>query len=223
MPRTSPHPTTEACQALPLDTNAVMHPAAAALRDARRRGAEGAVEVGLRTSWTGRGAAAPWAWVDIAVRLDQGPAPGADVLLHYAADHADHPTGRRVQRVAVAAVPCHFGGVRWAWICPATGRNARFLYLPCGGTRFLSRRAYRLRWASTCSTPLEKSHLRLRRLARKLDGEYQGFTYEPPPKPKRMRWATYDRLAAAWEAAARRHDAAWSAGARRTLRRLGAG
>jgi hypothetical protein len=169
MPRTSPHPTTEGCQALALDINAVMAAAAAALRDARQRGAEdGAVEIGGRLRWTRPGAAKPWAWVEIAVRLDQGPAPVADVLLHYDADHAGYPTGRRVQRATAVAVPCHFGGMRWYWICPATGRHVWHLYLPNGGTRFLSRGAYRLRWASTCATPLDRSHMRMARIAAKL-------------------------------------------------------
>jgi hypothetical protein len=218
MPRTSPYPTAEGCQSLALDINAVMRPAAAARRRAEAEG--GAMVIGGRQTWTRGGA--PWAWVDIAVQLAPGPAPVADATLRYSADHADHPTGRRVQRVAVATVPCHFGGVRWHWICPETGRNVRYLYLPNGGTRFLSRGAYKLRWASTCATALEKSHMRLARLAAKLGAEYQGFTREPPPKPKWMRWATYDRLAAEWEAAAGRHDTAWLAGARRTLARVGA-
>jgi hypothetical protein len=42
-----------------LDINRVMHPVADALRDARRSGAEGAVEAGQRLGWARRGAAAP--------------------------------------------------------------------------------------------------------------------------------------------------------------------
>jgi hypothetical protein len=228
MPRTSPHPTAEACQSLALDINEIMRPAAAARRDARRRAeAEGtpepALELGARTRWRRRGSAQLWAWTEIAVRVEPGPAPVASATLRYSADHIDHPTGRRTQRVAVAAVPCHLGGVRWHWICPETGRHVRFLYLPNGGTRFLSRAAYKLRWASTCCTRLDRSHRRLARIAKKLGTEYQGFTYAPPDKPPWMRWRTYDRLAAAWEAAAGRHDAAWMAGAGRTLRRFGIG
>jgi hypothetical protein len=93
------------------------------------------------------------------------------------------------------------------------------LALPCGGARSLSRYAYKLRWATTCSTDLEKSHMRLARLAAKLGAEYAGFTREPPPRPRQMRWWTYERLAAQWEAAAARHDGAWLAGVGRTLRR----
>jgi hypothetical protein len=228
MPRTSPYPTAEGCQSLVLNINEIMRPAAAARRDARRRAeAEGtpepALELGARTRWRRRGSAQPWAWAEIAVRVEPGPEPVASATLRYSADHYDRPTGLRVQRVAVASVPCHLGGVRWLWICPATGRHVRHLYLPCGGVQFLSRAAYRLRWASTCATALDRSHRRLARLAAKLGGEYQGFTHQPPDKPPWMRWRTYERLAAQWEAAAGRHDAAWMAGAGRTLRRFGIG
>jgi hypothetical protein len=218
MPRTSPHPTAEGCQSLALDINEVMRQAAGARRQAETEG--DAVVLGMRMRWVRR-SGAPWAWVDVTVRVEPGPAPVANAILHYSADHYDRPTGLREQQVAIASVPCRFGGVRWHWICPETGRHVRFLHLPNGGTRFLSRGAYKLRWASTCATPLERSHRRLARLAAKLGDEYQGFTHAPPDKPKWMRWATYARLAAAWEAAAGRHDAAWLAGAGRTLRGLG--
>jgi hypothetical protein len=116
-----------------------------------------------------------------------------------------------VQRVELTRLACGFGRGQWFWLCPATGRRVRLLYLPNGGTRFLSRAAYGLRWLTTCSTPLAKSHMRLARIAKKLGAEYRGFTREPPPRPKWMRWWTYERLAAEWRAASGEHDAVWYA------------
>jgi hypothetical protein len=73
--------------------------------------------------------------------------------------HVSRSTGPQVQRVAIVGEPCHFGGAQWFWLCPATGRRVRNLYLPNGGTRFLSRDAYSLRWPTTCSTAGEEPHL----------------------------------------------------------------
>jgi hypothetical protein len=156
--------------------------------------------------------------VDVAILLDQTP-PVA--VLSYEVDHVGRPTGPRVQRVDLVPVPWGFGGVRWHWVCPETGRLARKLYLPAGATRFLSRHAYGFTWRTHHTSPLARSHARLARIAKKLGAEYRAFTKEPPPRPKWMRWWTYERLVAEWEAAAGRHDAVWCAGAERILRRIG--
>jgi hypothetical protein len=213
MPRPSPYPTAEACGSLRLDINLVMRRVA----DARRQGVEGMVAVEQRMGWARRGEDEPWAWVNVLV---EAWPDSADATLRFDIDHVSRSTGPQVQRVGIASVPCNYGGVRWHWVCPATGRHVRGLYLPNGGTRFLSRAAYKLRWLTTCSTKLAKSHIRLERIAKKLGAEYRGFTHEPPPRPKWMRWWTYERLAAEWRAAAARHDAVWYAGAERTLARI---
>jgi hypothetical protein len=179
MPRASPYPTAEGCGSLVLDINRVMRP----VRDARRAGASPAVE--HRMHWTRRSEAEPWATVDIAVLAHQDPAV---VVLKFDIDHLTRPTGPQVQRVRIVSEPCGFGGVRWYWLRPATGRRVRTLFLPNGGTRFLSRDAYKLRWLTTCSTPLAKSHMRLARIAKKLDAEYRSFSRTPPPRLKWMRW-----------------------------------
>jgi hypothetical protein len=211
MPRTSPNPTDVGCGSLVLDINRVMRP----VMEARRKGAEGAWAVGQRIGWTAAGEDEPWAEVDILVEAQPDR---ADAILRYDIDQASRPTGPQVQRIRIVGEPCHFGGVQWFWICPATGRRVRNLYLPNGGALFLSRDAYKLRWLTTCSTELEKSHMRMARIAKKLGAEYQGFSRTPPPRPKWMRWWTYDRLVAEWEAAAGRHDAVWYSGAERRLR-----
>jgi hypothetical protein len=213
MPRTSPYPTAEACGSLRLDINQVMDRVA----EERRAGAAGMLEFGQRMGWARCGEAEPWAWVEVHVEAHQDH---ASATLRFDIDHISRPTGPQVQRIGIVSVRCGFGGLRWHWVCPATGRNVRYLYLPNGGTQFLSRAAYKLRWQTTCSTKLAKSHLRLARIAKKLGAEYRGFSHEPPPRPKWMRWWTYERLAAEWRAAAGRHDGIWYAGAAQTLRRI---
>jgi hypothetical protein len=92
MPRTSPHPTAEGCGSLVLDINPVMR----RVTEARRAGAEGAVEV--RRNWTDAGEDEPWAEVDILV---EAQADRADAILRYDIDHISRPTGPQVQRVRI--------------------------------------------------------------------------------------------------------------------------
>ena len=46
----------------------------------------------------------------------------------------------RDYRVWLEAWPCHYGGRRWWWICPVSGRRATKLLLPPGATVFAHRR-----------------------------------------------------------------------------------
>lgn len=95
------------------------------------------------------------------------------------------------------------------------------LYLPNGAHRFASRRAYGLAYASQRRSRTDVGHDRLRRLYRKLGGKYNHFEQPPPPKPKWMRWQTYDRLRAEIAAAEDAHNAVFIAGAARLLTRWG--
>src|SRR5271166_1862906 len=46
--------------------------------------------------------------------------------------------------IGLTTTPQPFGGRRWWFICPRTGRRAAKLYLPAGALIFASRQAYRL-------------------------------------------------------------------------------
>jgi hypothetical protein len=208
-------PTAEGCGSLVLNINELMRPIAAA----RRRDAEGPPAVGHRVRWTRQGEAEPWAEVDVAVLAQP---TRAEAVLRFDIAHLSRSTGPQVQHVEIAAAPCPFGGQRWYWVCPQTGRWAQKLYLPNGGRRFLSRQAYGLMWRSQRVTALERSHARLARIARRLGWEYDSPDDGPPPKPKWMRWRTYDRLVAEWDAAVALHRALWLGGAARLLRRRAA-
>jgi hypothetical protein len=149
--------------------------------------------------WTRHGATEPCATVEcrLALRSNAGVA-----WLRYDVDHFSRRTGRQEQRLTLATTACRFGGVRWWWICPATGWRVRKLYLPNGGTRFLSRGpgAYMLAYTSQRQTWMDRSLARSRRLCRRLGADYYGAGGFWPPKPKGMRWRTYhaicDRLEA---------------------------
>lgn len=114
------------------------------------------------------------------------------VELLYRIDHYSRDTGEQSQQVQVNWTPCRFGGRRWWWICPRTGRRVAKLYLPNGGIHFLSRRAYGLTYQSTRETPIDRAHRRAARLYRKLGASYDGPCSEWPDKPKGMHWRTYN-------------------------------
>jgi hypothetical protein len=76
---------------------------------------------------------------------------------------ADYAVTRRGERVPVllsiglVSSPQPFGGRRWWWICPITGRRAAKLYKPPGGDRFASRQAWGLAYRSQRETPFDRA------------------------------------------------------------------
>jgi hypothetical protein len=98
---------------------------------------------------------------------------GGLAWLRYDVDHFSRRTGPQDHRITLATTACRFGGVRWWWICPATGRRVRKLYLPNGGMRFLSRGpgAYRLAYDSQRQGRMDQAHSRNRRLYQRLGAD----------------------------------------------------
>ncbi len=62
-----------------------------------------------------------------------------------------------------------------------------------------------------------RAHRRVARIHRRLGVDYGSRCDPLPPKPPRMRWATYARLAAQRTAADEVFNAAWLAGAARII------
>lgn len=58
------------------------------------------------------------------------------------------PARWAVQQLQLTSTQPHFGGGRWWFLCPATGRRARCLYLAPGARQFLSRQALGLSYRS---------------------------------------------------------------------------
>jgi hypothetical protein len=74
----------------------------------------------------------------VTLRLNLGTASGT-AWLQYEFNHLSCPTGPQDYTVRLLTTSCRFGGLRWWWVCPQTGQRVAKLYLPNGGTRFLSR------------------------------------------------------------------------------------
>jgi hypothetical protein len=137
------------------------------------------------------------------------------VRLHYNAN--GKPEDYRVQLVASH---CNYGGVRWWWVCPVSGRRAVKLYLPPGATVFAARQTYRLPYRSQREAPIDRTHARQRRLYSKLGGEYDHYEQPPPARPTGMHRKTYERLKADLYAAMEAHERVFDAGASAIMARI---
>lgn len=103
------------------------------------------------------------------------------------------------QHFPLQAEPCRFGGQRWFARCPVTGRRAAKLY-SLGGAGFHARARYGCVAYRTQRAPTAFDRVLMRRdriLFQRLNGDDPDFV----PKPKWMRWKTYDRLMAQLSAA----------------------
>jgi hypothetical protein len=107
--------------------------------------------------------------------------------------------------------PTMFGGQRQWLRCLKCGRGCRKIY---GGRYFRCRLCYRLRYASQGESRRDQRALdRARKIAKRLHDRWGGATedeYEFPPKPPRMRWATYNRLEEQYDELENAADARWA-------------
>ena len=146
----------------------------------------GAVGGGTLTFRGGR-----WGELAVEVRLDTtDPAAPSTELSH---DTRDEPTERIEYRVRLTATRPRYGGERWWFVCPSSGRRAFKVLLPNGGRYFLSRAAYGLAYQVTREDALSRHLRRAQRILVRLgrpEAEWWGWA----PKPKWMRHRTYERL-----------------------------
>jgi hypothetical protein len=99
--------------------------------------------------------------------------------------------------IQLETTPQPFGGRRWWFVCPRTGRRAAKLYLH-GGV-FASRQAHRLAYRSQRETPYDRALRRAFKLRDRLGAD--GGIGDYVAKPKWMRLRTYDRrLEEIWQA-----------------------
>ncbi len=96
------------------------------------------------------------------------------------------------QRIRLCYTRPNYGGRRWWMCCPYRGHRVLKLYLPPGGDRFASARAWRLAWQSQRISAADRPFEALFRLQAKLGG-YRGWEAGLARKPKGMWRRTYDR------------------------------
>ena len=106
--------------------------------------------------------------------------------------------GKLDQWIELRAQPRHFGGKQWYFHCPYTRRECSVLWMPPGARDFASRQRWgrQVAYNSQFETWFDRACSGSRRLRRRLDdrGIFDVVGDLVPPKPKWMRWRTYDRL-----------------------------
>lgn len=203
--RTGGQATVEGCASLILCADDITRPIREMMRELGFRAIPDGRQVAIpwrRMGWSRRGEAEPWAVVEY--RLELRAADGT-AWLRYDVDHYGRRTGPQEYPVRMVTTACRYGGQRWWWLCPATGLRVSKLYLPNGGTRFLSRGqgGYRLAYASQRHGQVDRMHARSRQLYARLRADYCSPSgYGWPPKPKGMRWRTYNEICEKLEAEA---------------------
>lgn len=158
--------------------------------DVRRWSREGMLRPGYRGGWR-------WSVNGREIASIRMRAEADRVILTYrhrsgGGDWRDEEYPVFLQRTA-----CHLGGARPWFICPAVGcrRRVAILY---GGGFFACRRCHRLAYDSTHEDAGGRATRRADRIRMRLGWE-PGILNGSGPKPKGMRWRTFDRLV-------KRHD-----------------
>lgn len=111
--------------------------------------------------------------------------------------------GNLDQTVDLVSQPRHFGGRQWYFECPVTYRRCTILRLPPGASRFCSRQAWgsrRVAYASQFLDPDNRAHRGKAKIKARLIADLDPDEWELPPKPKWMRWSTYNRLVEKFDA-----------------------
>jgi hypothetical protein len=102
------------------------------------------------------------------------------------------------QRINLVSRPRHFGGRQWYFICPFKNRRVSVLWMPPGARYFACRQRWgrSVAYLSQCLGPEDRAHRGKTKITSRLC-RMSGLDpdeWDLPPKPKWMRWRTYDRL-----------------------------
>jgi hypothetical protein len=99
------------------------------------------------------------------------------------------------ERFTLVAHPRHFGGRQWYFMCPAMNRPVSVLWRPPGARRFRSRQAWgrQVAYHSQFNDWTNRAHLGKARIKARLIADLDPDEWDLPPKPKWMRWSTYNR------------------------------
>jgi hypothetical protein len=112
-------------------------------------------------------------------------------------------SGSLDQWIGLIACPRHYGGKQWYFICPVTNRRASVLWKPPGATCFRSRLGWGRRivaYRSQFLSVYDRGHVGKARIKARLIGDLDPDDWDLPPKPKWMRWHTYNRLVERYDA-----------------------
>jgi hypothetical protein len=101
------------------------------------------------------------------------------------------------QHIYTVARPRHFGGRQWFFQCPYLHQRCMVLWMPPGARSFACRQRWRraVAYASQFSDRTGRAHQGQAKINARLCriGGFDNKEWEFPPKPKWMRWSTYNR------------------------------
>lgn len=105
------------------------------------------------------------------------------------------------QRIFLVNQLRHFGGRQWYFICPQENRRASVLWMPPGARQFACRQAWgrSVAYASQFETSIGRAHRGKDKIRLRLIGDLEISEWDLPPKPKWMRWKTYNRAVAKFD------------------------
>jgi subtilisin family serine protease len=105
--------------------------------------------------------------------------------------------GQLDQQINLAAYHRHFGGKQWYFICSYTNRRVSVLWMPPGARYFACRQAWvrQVAYASQFRDLISRAHAGKAKINARLCsiGGFDPDEWDLPPKPKWMRWNTYNR------------------------------
>ena len=101
------------------------------------------------------------------------------------------------QTIDLIAQRRQFGGLQWYFRCPVLGIRASVLWKPPGSVRFCSRQAWgkQVAYHTQFVGRASRAQAGKERMRSRLDSDHKHpfDWHSPPPKPKWMRWPTYQR------------------------------
>jgi hypothetical protein len=102
-----------------------------------------------------------------------------------------------VQTIRLVSEPRHFGGRQWYFRCPQTNRKVSVLWLPPGAESFACRQRWgrQVAYSSQFADAVGRAHIGKDRINSRIcrAGSFNVRDWDFPPKPKWMRWETYNR------------------------------
>jgi hypothetical protein len=126
----------------------------------------------------------------------------------------------REQHMRLVARPRHFGGRQWYFVCPRTYRQATVLWMPPGANFFACRQFWgrRAAYVSQFLGRDDRAHRGQSKINLRLCqvGGLDPDEWDLAPKPKWMRWKTYNRAVDKFE----RYDAQLDEGIAEVAARL---
>jgi hypothetical protein len=168
------------------------------------------------------GAGKPGSHIQCVLTYGSGETITATLRLHERGGILELSCRERQQSFSLVSDPRNFGSLQWYAICPKTGRRVRVLYRPLGATFFASRYAWgrRAAYASQFLDPIGRAWRTKAKVKTWVLGNEDPNEWDLPPKPKRMRWATYERWVAKYDAAEEALNAQLITAAARLMERL---